>query len=236
MGVRLENKMMNQKVNLEGLLLIGKPIGMTSHDVVDVVRKKLKIKKVGHAGTLDPLAQGLMIILVGKYTKFFSKFVSFDKEYLGVVKLGEVTSTGDSEGRVLKTGSYENVTSKDIKEACSCFLGEIDQIPPMVSAIRQGGKRLYSLARKGLTVERAARRITIFKLDILKIEIPLIELFIKCSKGTYIRKLAEDIGEKLSCGAHVIKIKRLAIGPFKLDEAISLEEIDKKHLKTISLW
>jgi len=228
--------MINQKTNLEGLLLIDKPIGMTSHDVVDVVRKKLGIKKVGHAGTLDPLAQGLMILLVGKYTKFFPKFVSFDKEYLGVAKLGEVTSTGDSEGEVIKTGNYEDVTNKDIEDACNCFLGEIDQVPPMVSAIRQGGKRLYSLARKGITVERAARRITIFQLDILKIDMPLVELFVKCSKGTYIRKLAEDIGEKLGCGAHVIKIKRLAIGPFKLEEAISLEEIDKKHLKTISLW
>jgi len=219
---------------LDGLILVNKPTGITSHDVVDVVRAKLGIRRVGHTGTLDPLADGLLVILIGKYTKFFQKFVEFKKEYLGVLKLGETTTTGDSEGKTLERRSYENIDEPLIRETFGCFLGEIEQIPPMVSAVRVGGRRLYNLARKGIVVERKPRRVKIYKLDVLNITIPRVEFYAQCSKGTYIRKLAEDIGEKLGCGAHIIKIRRLAIGSFKLEDAVDLEEINKSSIKKFS--
>jgi len=222
-------------VTKEGIILVDKPRGITSHDVVDVVRKKLKIKRVGHSGTLDPLAEGLLIILVGKCTKLFSKFANFDKEYLGVLKLGEVTSTGDSQGEVTSRGEYKGISQEQIKEAFSLFLGASEQIPPMVSALRVKGKRLYDLARRGIVVERSPRKINILSLEILKINLPFVEFRVYCSKGTYVRKLAEDIGEKLGCGAHMVKIMRLNIGPFKIEKAVALDEINESHLQQITL-
>ncbi|MFA6281185.1 MAG: tRNA pseudouridine(55) synthase TruB [Candidatus Omnitrophota bacterium] len=215
----------------DGLILVAKPGNMTSHDVVDCVRRKLGTRRVGHAGTLDPLAEGLLIILVGKYTKLFPRFASFDKEYLGMLKLGEITTTGDCAGEIIKTQGYSSITEEQIRKAFSLFEGETEQVPPMVSAIRVGGKRLYALARKGITIERKARKINIYSLVILNISLPFVEFRVRCSKGTYIRKLAEDIGEALSCGAHIIKIKRLAIGPFKLEDAIGLDDINESHLQ-----
>ncbi len=218
------------KDDFEGLILVNKPAGITSHDVVDIVRRRLGIKKVGHAGTLDPLAEGLLVILVGRYTKFFKKFVEFKKEYVGILKLGETTTTGDSEGDILNKVSYHNINKKDIINAFKNFVGEIEQIPPMVSAKRINGKRLYILARKGIVIERKPRKINIYKLKVLDITLPLVKFYVQCSKGTYIRKLAEDIGEELRCGAHIIKIQRKAIGPFRLDEAVRLEEVNKKNI------
>jgi tRNA pseudouridine55 synthase len=221
--------------NVDGLLLVSKPGNMTSHDIVDFVRRKLGTRRVGHAGTLDPLAEGLLIVLVGKYTKLFPKFVNFDKEYLGVLKLGEITTTGDCEGEVVKKEDYSYVTEGKIREVFPTFEGEIEQVPPMVSAVRVGGKRLYSLARKGITVARNARRINIYSLTILKIDLPFVEFCVRCSKGTYVRKLAEDIGERLGCGAHIIKIKRLSIGKFKLEDAVKLDDINESHLQKTTL-
>jgi tRNA pseudouridine55 synthase len=223
-----------KEVKKEGIILVNKPIGVTSHDIVDCVRRKLSIKAVGHAGTLDPLAEGLLIILVGKATKLFASFASFDKEYIGVLKLGEVTTTGDAQGPVVKKGDYHEISREKIHKAFSLFNGEIDQIPPMVSALRVGGKRLYSLARKGITIERKARKITIHALTIHTINLPYIEFYVHCSKGTYIRKLAEDIGELLGCGAHMTKIKRVSIGPFKLENAINVDSINETHLQSFS--
>ncbi|OPX29780.1 MAG: tRNA pseudouridine(55) synthase TruB [Candidatus Omnitrophica bacterium 4484_171] len=226
--------MAETKDELDGLILVNKPSGITSHDVVDNVRVKLGIRRVGHAGTLDPLADGLLVVLIGRHTKFFQRFVEFEKEYLGVLKLGEVTTTGDSEGKVVKTSSYGNIDEPLIKETFSCFLGEIEQVPPMVSAIRVGGRRLYNLARKGIVVERQPRKVRIYELDVLSIKIPTVEFYVRCSKGTYIRKLAEDVGEKLGCGAHIVKIRRLAIGPFKLKDAVNLDEIGRDNIKKFS--
>lgn len=226
--------MFEQKVKKDGILLVNKPKGMTSHDVVDVVRGKLKTKKVGHAGTLDPLAEGLLIILVGRFTKAFPKFSGQDKEYQGILKLGEATLTGDAEGKVIKKSSYDEINEKKIREAFSGFLGEIDQIPPMVSALRVKGRRLYSLARRGITVERPARKIKIYSLEITKIDIPYVEFSLSCSKGTYVRKLAEDIGSSLGCGAHMTKILRSGIGSFKLSEAVDLDDINDNHLRQIT--
>lgn len=215
----------------EGIILVNKHRGITSHDVVDEVRKRLGTRKVGHAGTLDPLAEGLLIIMVGKSTKLFSRFVNFDKEYLGVMKLGEVTLTGDSEGAIVKKQDYQNLNEPEIKEVFSKFEGEIEQIPPMVSALRVKGKRLYSLARRGIEIERSPRAIKIYELRIIKIDLPLVEFYVRCSKGTYIRKLAQDIGESLGCGAHMISIKRMRVGPFKLEEAANLDDINEDHLR-----
>lgn len=223
------------KNNIEGLLLIAKPGNMTSHDIVDFVRKKFGIRQVGHAGTLDPLAEGLLIVLVGKYTKLFPKFVGFDKEYLGELKLGEITTTGDCEGNVIKKQDCSSIDEGQIRKVFSSFHGEIEQVPPMVSAVRVGGRRLYDLARKGMVVDRKPRKITIYSLSILKINFPFIEFNVHCSKGTYVRKLAEDIGEKLGCGAHITKIKRLGIGHFKLNDAVELNDIDESHLQKITL-
>ncbi|MCF7908731.1 MAG: tRNA pseudouridine(55) synthase TruB [Candidatus Omnitrophica bacterium] len=218
----------------EGIILVNKPKGITSHDVVDIVRRQLKTRKVGHAGTLDPLAEGLLIILVGRFTKSFTKFVNFDKEYFGILKLGETTTTGDSEGEVIKEASFKEISQDKINQAFKKFTGNIQQIPPMVSALRIKGKRLYSLARQGIVVERASRAIVIHSLEITKIDLPFIEFITRCSKGTYIRKLAEDIGEELFCGAHMVKIVRLSIGPFKLDDAIEPAKINESHLQKIT--
>jgi len=227
--------MENLSVKKEGILLINKPSGYTSHDIVEIVRKKLKIKKVGHAGTLDPLAEGLLVILVGRYTKLFQKFSSLDKEYLGIMKLGETTTTGDSEGRIIKARPFKDISEEKIKKVFFSFCGEIEQTPPMMSAKRIGGKRLYKLARRGIIIERPPKKVKIHEIKILNIQKPFVDFYVRCSKGTYIRKLVEDIGEKLGCGAHVTKIKRIAIGPFRLENAISLEKIDYSHLKDFSI-
>jgi len=219
----------------DGIILVNKPKGITSHDVVDIIRRRIKTKKVGHAGTLDPLAEGLLIILVGKYTKAFSKFVSFDKKYSGIMKLGEVTSTGDSQGEVVEKKEYSHLTESEVKEASSFFEGDIDQIPPMVSALRVKGKRLYDLARRGIVIKRDPRRIKIHSLKITKIDMPYVEFYVHCSKGTYVRKLAEDIGQRLGCGAHMVKILRLSIGHFTLNEACDLDSINESHLQKITI-
>jgi tRNA pseudouridine55 synthase len=218
----------------EGIILVNKPQGVTSHDVVDIVRRKLTMKRVGHAGTLDPLAEGLLVILVGKATKLFSKFVNFDKEYLGVLKLGEVTTTGDSQGELVEKKDYAGIDEARLQESFASLVGDIQQVPPMVSALRKGGKRLYALARKGITIEREPRSIKIYSLKILKIELPLVEFYVRCSKGTYVRALAEDIGKLLGCGAHIIKIKRLSIGFFKLDDAVNVDKISEADLRTVN--
>ncbi|MFH1771492.1 MAG: tRNA pseudouridine(55) synthase TruB [Candidatus Omnitrophota bacterium] len=230
----MADKMSGYIIPKQGIILVNKPRGITSHDVVDIVRNRLSMRKVGHTGTLDPIAEGLLIILVGKATKLFNRFANFDKEYLGVLKLGEITTTGDSEGKVTKKAGYTKITQSNIRDVFSRFEGEIEQVPPMVSAIRIGGKRLYSLARRGIAIERAPRRIVIKSLQLRSIDLPHVEFYAYCSKGTYIRKLAEDIGEVLGCGAHMISIKRLSIGAFKLDEAVDLDNVNESHLRKVT--
>ena len=217
-----------------GIVLVNKPRGITSHDAVDAARKKLNIRKIGHSGTLDPLAEGLLILLVGKYTKLFPKFAEFDKEYVTVIKLGEQTDSGDAQGKIIRRADYQDIKPEEIKTAVKFFLGESYQIPPMVSAVRQGGQRLYKLARKGIEIERKPRGIIIYSIDILNIDMPFVRIYVKCSKGTYIRKLAEDIGERLGTFAHITEIKRTGIGPFKLNEAFELERIDESCLRKIT--
>jgi tRNA pseudouridine55 synthase len=226
---------MDKPLDKDGILLVNKPIGITSHDVVDMVRRKLGLRRVGHAGTLDPLAEGLLVVLVGKSTRLFNRFVGFDKEYLGVMKLGESTSTGDSQGQVIRQADCSHISETAIAEVFALFKGETQQVPPMVSALRIKGQRLYKLARKGIEVERKPRAIKIYSLDILKVSLPLVEFKMRCSKGTYVRKFAEDAGAKLGCGAHMVSIKRLGVGPFNLDQAVSVEAIDETSLRKIPL-
>lgn len=219
----------------EGLLLVNKPRGITSHDVVDFVRKKFKLKKVGHTGTLDPEATGLLIVLVGRYTKLFPTFANFDKEYRGVMKLGEVTTTGDAEGEVIRRYSWKGLSEEKIRETFDSFKGEIEQVSPMVSARRVNGKRLYKLARKGVVVERSPRKVHIYDLKVTHIDRPYVHFDIKCSKGTYIRQLAEDIGERLGCGGHMVHIVRTVIGSYNCADAVNLEELSEEHLRAYPL-
>jgi len=215
----------------DGIMLIDKPAGMTSHDVVAIARRKLKIKKIGHSGTLDPVATGILVLLVGKDTKLFTKFVHFDKEYEATLRLGIVTSTGDSQGRVLLEKDIAHLSDEVVRQACSKFIGERDQIPPMVSAIKHQGKRLYELARKGIEVERKARRIRIYDLRITRLLLPEVDFYVKCTKGTYIRRLGEEIGEELGVGGFISSIRRISLGPFFIREAIRIEDIDESHLR-----
>ena len=215
----------------DGVLIIDKPSGITSHDVVDLVRKKLKTKRVGHSGTLDPVATGVLVLLVGSATKLFAKFVHFDKEYEATLCLGAVTSTGDSEGKVLSKKEVSHITEDSVRRAFEKFVGERQQVPPMVSAIKHQGKRLYELARRGIEVERVARPIKIYDLKITRLEMPNIDFYVKCSKGTYVRRLGEEIGEELGVGGFISRIRRISLGPFNITDAVVCEAIDESHLR-----
>lgn len=217
--------------HLNGILIIDKPSGITSHDVVDAVRRKFKMKQVGHAGTLDPLATGVLVILIGQATKLFNKFSSFDKAYAATMTLGLKTDTADIRGKVLEEKPYDLVTESQVNEIFKKFLGEIDQVPPMVSALKHKGKRLYELARKGIEVEREARRIKIHSLELLKFQLPEVKFFLECSKGTYVRKIAEDVGSLLGCEACISQIHRTKVGPFSIEQAVTLDECTEKDIQ-----
>ncbi|NTV28483.1 MAG: tRNA pseudouridine(55) synthase TruB [Candidatus Omnitrophica bacterium] len=215
----------------EGIAIIDKPSGMTSHDVVARVRRILKIKRVGHAGTLDPLATGVLVILVGKSTRLFDKFVAFDKAYSATMQLGLKTSSADINGEVLSTRPYEKVSRDMLEEAFKSFTGSIFQVPPMVSAVKHNGERLYKLARKGVAVERAPRSVRIDRLELLNFQSPFAEFILECSKGTYVRQVAEDVGELLGCGACITQIRRIKVGPFSIDKAVKLEDFNAGVLR-----
>lgn len=210
----------------EGVLLIDKPRGCTSHDVVDRVRRKLKMKKVGHAGTLDPNATGLLIILVGRATKVSQYLMSLDKEYEGTIKLGEITNTYDSEGEVMETREVPSLSEDDVKAVLSEFLGDQYQTPPMFSAKKIDGVPLYKLARKGKEVEREPRFIRVSRLELTDFDLPRLRFEVACSKGTYIRSLAHDVGEKLGCGAHLEDLRRTLSGDFRIEQCVPLEKFE----------
>ncbi len=216
----------------EGIVIVNKPDGITSHDVVERVRRKFKMRRVGHAGTLDPMATGVLVVLLGKATKLFNKFVSFDKAYRAALILGTSTDSSDIRGKIIKQSPYEQITPGQIEEAFARFIGEIKQVPPMVSAIKFKGKKLYELARQGIQVERQARLIKIYSLQIESMNIPKVEFYVECSKGTYIRQLAYDIGEVLGCGACISQIERTKVGPFSIEEAVNLEDLNESHIRS----
>jgi len=190
------------------------------------------MQRVGHAGTLDPLATGILIVLLGPATKLFDKFSSFDKAYEATVKLGMVTDTADIQGNVLKTFSCEQISRESIEDALQKFRGEIEQKPPMFSAVRFEGKRLYEIARRGITVEVKPRKINISTLQLLDFSFSEVKLYMECSKGTYVRKIAEDLGEFLGCGGCISQIRRTRVGPFRIEDAVRLEEINESYIRS----
>ncbi|AKH20327.1 tRNA pseudouridine(55) synthase TruB [Sedimenticola thiotaurini] len=208
--------------NVQGILLFDKPLGASSNKALQQVKNLYFASKAGHTGSLDPLATGLLPICFGGATKVSAFLLDADKRYRVRVKLGETTSTADSEGEVLQTRSTEAITPEQLNRALQQFVGEIEQIPPMYSALKHQGERLYKLARDGVEVERKPRRVTIHEIRLLTCDLPEFELEVHCSKGTYIRTLAEDIGELLGCGGHVIGLRRTQVGPFSGEGMLDL--------------
>jgi tRNA pseudouridine55 synthase len=209
---------------IDGALLLDKPVGISSNRALQEAKKVLGAKKAGHAGTLDPLASGLLIVLFGEATKFAGPLIEDDKEYVATLKLGEKTATGDAEGAVVEAKPFQG-SETDIAAVLRQFTGEIEQVPPMHSALKRDGVALYELARRGKTVERTPRRVRITGLENLAFEPPYLQLRVRCSKGTYVRTLAEDIGVALGTCAHLTALRRTASGRWRVDDALRLEEL-----------
>lgn len=212
---------------LDGALLVDKPVGPTSHDVVDRIRRHFGIKKVGHAGTLDPNASGLLIILLGRGTKLSEKLMADDKVYAGAIKFGQVTDSYDADGKILAANPVPPLTAEQLNEAATSFTGDQLQTPPMVSAVKVEGVPLYKLARKGVEVERKPRLIHIYNFTFSRYAEPLGEFRIACTKGTYVRSIAHDLGQKLGCGAHLASLRRAVSGRFDVADAIQMPELLK---------
>lgn len=212
---------------MNGILIVDKPKGVTSHDIVYFIRKRFHIKKVGHAGTLDPQATGVLVVIVGKFTKTFKDLTSHDKEYEACLTLGIATDTQDGGGRIIKRQGLVNFSREEVEQVLRQFLGKIEQIPPMFSALKYKGRRLYNLARQGLEVRRPLRQVHIYKLKITKFILPYIYFVIKCSKGTYIRTLCTDIAERLGCAGYMSELRRISSGPFLIGQAVTLDKL--KH-------
>lgn len=208
-----------------GVLLIDKAPDMTSHDVVAIARRALNTKKIGHCGTLDPMATGLLMLVIGKATKIQDLLMSEDKVYEGTLTLGERTSTQDREGEVLETREVGNYSEEKIKAAFDELTGEFEQLPPMVSAIKMDGVPLYKLARKGQVVERKLRPVRVTGYDISRIALPEIDFRVECSKGFYVRTYANDIGESLGCGAHLSALRRTNSGKFTLERSVTVAQL-----------
>jgi tRNA pseudouridine55 synthase len=210
---------------LDGAILIDKPAGPTSHDVVDAIRRHFNIKKVGHCGTLDPRATGLLIIVLGRGTKLSEKLMSEDKVYEGTMKLGESTNSFDADGELVASLPVPPLTLEQLNETAAQFIGDQMQTPPMVSAVKKGGVPLYKLARKGIEVEREARLIHIYNFHFDQYQEPIGRFRMACTKGTYVRAIAHEIGQKLGCGAHLASLRRSASGKFDVAQATSLHDV-----------
>jgi tRNA pseudouridine55 synthase len=208
----------------DGALLVDKPLGPSSNAVLQQARRLLGAAKAGHAGTLDPLASGLLVVLFGEATKFAGPALEADKEYLTTLQLGERTSTGDAEGQVLERRPVA-ITELALRAALGRFEGEIEQVPPMHSALKLDGVPLYERARRGETVERRPRKVRIAELELVRFRSPLVDLRVRCSKGTYVRVLAEDIGAALGTGAHLAALRRTASGKFRVEDARTLDQL-----------
>jgi len=216
---------MHEFTALDGALLIDKPAGPTSHDVVDKIRRKFGIKKVGHCGTLDPNATGLLIIVLGRGTKLSERLMSDDKVYEGTIKFGEATDSYDCDGQITETKPVPPLTLEQLNEACTPFIGDIMQTPPMVSAIKKDGVPLYKLARKGIEVEREARLVHVYNFRFTSYAEPLGQFRLACTKGTYVRSVAHELGQKLGCGAHLTTLRRSVSGKFDVADALPMDTI-----------
>ncbi|HEB95211.1 MAG TPA: tRNA pseudouridine(55) synthase TruB [Sedimenticola thiotaurini] len=211
--------------NVQGILLLDKPLGETSNSALQAVKRLYQARKAGHTGSLDPLADGLLPICFGAATKISAFLLDADKRYWVRVRLGETTTTADAEGEVIERRPVEGVGQEEVETVLQRFRGEIQQIPPMYSAVKHKGERLYKLAREGVEVEREPRTVQIHELELLKLEPPELELSVRCTKGTYVRTLAEDIGEALGCGAHVVGLRRTGVGPYGDDGLVTMEQL-----------
>jgi tRNA pseudouridine55 synthase len=209
-----------------GFLVVNKPLGWTSSRVVQHLKRLLGVRKIGHCGTLDPRAQGVLVICYGNATRLSSSVMEQKKIYRARIRLGVTTDSGDLDGRVLSAQAEIRCGQEEIADVCRSFVGTIEQTPPMFSALKVNGQKLYDLARQGITVERQPRSVTIYSLEILHVALPDIDLRICCSKGTYIRVLAEDIGKRLCCGAVLADLVRESVGCYRLDNALSWEQIN----------
>lgn len=209
----------------DGLLLVDKPAGMTSHDVVNAVRKMFNIKKAGHGGTLDPAATGLLVLLLGRATKLSDAVMGGDKTYEGVMRLGTSTTTQDAEGEPIGGADPGGLSEALVRAAVAQLRGDIYQTPPMVSALKKDGVPLYKLARKGEEVERKPRLVHIYKFDVTEFGIPDSKIIVKCTKGTYVRTLCHDVGETLGCGAHLAALRRTQSGKFSVADAIPFADL-----------
>lgn len=214
-----------------GFLLVDKPVGPTSHDIVDAARRVLHTRKIGHAGTLDPFASGLLILAVGKMTKEISKFVGLDKAYEATLKLGASSDTMDRTGVITEQKDCASVSKETFEKALEGFRGDIDQVPPMYSAKKVGGKKLYELAREGVEIERKPVRVTIHELELVDYAWPVAKIRTRVSSGTYIRALADDLGKALGCGAYLEELRRTKIGNFDVMDAVKKEDIAPQSLR-----
>ena len=226
--------MIGQVKELEGVLLVDKPTEHTSHDVVARLRRKLNMKKIGHAGTLDPMATGLLIMLIGKATRISQYLISLDKEYEGTITLGVTTDSQDAEGEVMATQPVPPLAEADVKTAMTTFLGDQYQMPPMYSAIKIDGVPLYKSARKGEEVEREPRFIRVMSFDLTRFALPQLDFRLRCSKGTYVRTIAHDLGQKLGCGAHLSALRRTASDRFNISQALTLDAIEAMPVPDIA--
>jgi tRNA pseudouridine55 synthase len=234
---------MQEFSTLDGAILIDKPAGPTSHDVVDAIRRRFGIKKVGHCGTLDPNATGLLIIVLGRGTKLSEKLMGDDKVYEGTIQFGTTTDSYDVDGEILETKPVPQLTLEQLNELASQFIGDQMQIPPMVSAIKKNGVPLYKLARKGVEVEREPRLVHIYNFRFANYSEPCGEFKLACTKGTYVRSIAHDLGQKIGCGAHLATLRRSASGKFDAADATPLDavmnlttsELEKKVIPFLKL-
>lgn len=226
MARRRQRQPKGRKVN--GILLLDKPIGISSNAALQEAKHLFKAAKAGHTGNLDPLATGMLPLCFGEATKMSAYLLDSDKVYVGTCKLGVRTSSADAEGEVIQTREVPELTEAQVLEVLEPFKGDIEQIPPMHSALKQNGQPLYKLARQGIVVERKPRPVTIFKLELLEMNGDELKLYIHCSKGTYIRTLVEDIGEVIGCGAHLSQLRRTKVGPFQEAGMITLDELHKQ--------
>lgn len=218
---------------MNGILVINKPAGITSHDVVDIIREKFKIKKVGHTGTLDPMATGVLVVLLGRATRLSATFINDDKEYIATLFLGRSTDTQDSTGKTIETGPVSSLNAEIIKKALNQFIGKIGQTPPMVSAKKYKGRKLYQLARRGVTVARKQITVNIKEIELLGFTPPEILFRVRCTKGTYVRTLCEDIGRTMGYPAHMSSLVRTASGGFTLGQARDLGVISEKDIQPL---
>lgn len=212
---------------LDGALLVDKPVGPTSHDIVEAVRRHFGIKKVGHAGTLDPNATGLLILLLGRGTKLSEKLMADDKVYAGTMKFGEATDSYDADGQIVATQPVPPLTLEELNRMAEAFVGDQLQTPPMVSAVKMGGVPLYKLARKGVEIERKPRLIHIYNFQFSEYQPPFGTFRVACTKGTYVRSIADELGRKIGCGAHLATLRRLVSGKFDVADAIPFEDLLK---------